>query len=428
MQIADRILSISLFSLVISFSGFSQVNQDNIYSRFGLGDIVNGASGTERAMGGAGIAVRTKGVINFLNPAALTAIDTMSFILDIGLQSKFTYAQTSQTYSSLNDINAGHLAMGFPISRWWKTSLSLMPYSTLGYSIRDTTTIKGSYNLVDNFYSGSGGTNAFTWGNGFKIFKNFSIGFNAVYLFGTMQNNQYNDFNINVQSNTNYSTTTFQSSTLIGGFYGNVGFQFSDTVAKKYLVTIGGTYGPKARVGARTDLYVKNELSVSSTSRVDTVYNQAGTKSSIDIPARLGLGLSVSSEKFTFAFDYYQQNWSSASIMGVNDSLVNLRSFRAGLEYIPKYNSISNYFQRVRYRLGYHYTNTYLSLGGHQINDYGVSLGFGFPFRNSPTILNLSFEVGRRGTTADNLVMETYGIIYLNIALGDVWFLKRVFE
>jgi len=428
MHIKARIIAISLFSFIIRFSGISQVNQDNIYSRYGLGDIVNGASGTERAMGGSGIAVRSRNVINFLNPAGLTTIDTMSFILDIGLQSKFTYAQTSQFSSSLNDLNAGHLAMGFPITRWWKTSLSLMPYSTLGYSLRDTTTVKGSYTLVDNYYTGSGGTNAITWGNGFKIFKNLYLGYNVVYLFGTMQNTQYNDYNINIQSNTNYSTTTFQSNTIIGGFYGNVGFQFTDTLAKKYIVTIGGTYGPNAKVGARTDLFVKNELTVSSTNRSDTVYNKAGSKSNIDIPARMGLGMSVSNEKFTFAFDYFQQNWSSGSVLGAGDSLVNLRSFHAGLEYIPKYNSISSYLARVRYRIGYHYTNTYLNLAGHQINDYGVSLGFGFPFKSSPTMLNISFELGRRGTTANNLVMETYGMIYLNIALGDIWFIKRTFE
>ena len=90
MQIKIRNFSLSLFFFLLSFSGFSQVNQNNIYSRFGLGDLVNNGSGTERTMGGAGIGVRTRGVINFLNPAALNAIDTLSFILDIGLQSKYS--------------------------------------------------------------------------------------------------------------------------------------------------------------------------------------------------------------------------------------------------------------------------------------------------------------------------------------------------
>jgi hypothetical protein len=428
MQIRARILAISIFSLVISFPGISQVTQDDLYSRFGLGDIVNGGSGTERAMGGAAIATRTRGIINFQNPAALNAIDTLSFILDIGLQGKYSNLKSSSQSQAFSDINAGHIAIGFPIARWWKASFSLAPYSVLGYTLKDTTTIRGSNELINNYYTGSGGTNAFTMSHGFKIYKNIYVGFNAVYLFGNLQNTQYNDFSINVQSNSYFSTTTFQTTTLIGGFYGNVGLQFSDTIAKKFVLTLGATYGPNTRVHARADQFVKTELTAASVSRTDTTYNQKGVNSNVVIPARLGLGMSIASEKFLFAFDYVQENWSSATILGVPDSLVNSRSFRAGLEYIPKYNSFTSYLARVRYRIGYHYTNTYLSLRGHQINDYGVSLGFGFPFKNSPAILNISFELGRRGTTMDNLMMENYGMIYLNIALGDIWFLKRKFE
>ena len=436
MQIRARILAISIFTLVFSFPVLSQVNQDNIYSRFGLGDIVTSGSGTERAMGGAGIAVRTRGVINFLNPAALNAIDTLSFILDIGIQGKYSSFKSTSNSAAYSDVNAGHLAIGFPICKWWKAGFSLTPYSTLGYSIKDTTTIKGNNALINNFYSGSGGTNAFTMNNGFKIYKNLYAGFGLVYLFGNMQNTVYNDYNINVQSNSYFSTTTYQTNMIVGGFYTNFGLQLSDTIAKKYVVTLGATYGPSAKVKARYDQFIKNDLVVSTTSQSDTIFNQEGVNSNIVIPARFGVGMSIVHEKFTFAFDYFQQNWSSASILGVNDSLSNTRSFRTGLEIIPKYNSFSSYLARVRYRVGYHFTNTYLSLRDpsdpsqvrHQINDYGVSLGFGFPFRNTTAILNISFEVGRRGTTMYHLIQENYAMIYMNIAIGDVWFIKRKFE
>ncbi len=437
MQIRARILSISFFTIVISFSVLSQVSQDNIYSRFGLGDIVNTGSGTERAMGGTGIALRTRGVLNFQNPAALNAIDTLSFILDIGLQGKYSKYQSSTSSSRFSDMNAGHFAIAFPVTAWWKAGLSMTPYSVLGYSVKDTTTIKGNNALINNIYSGSGGTNAVTMYNGFKIYKNLYAGFNLVYLFGNMQNTQSTDYNINIQSNSFFSTSTYQTTTIIGGFYTNFGLQVSDTIAKKFIVTLGATYGPSAKVKARYDQFIKNELAVSSTSRSDTIFNQAGVNSNIVIPARFGLGMSVVHEKFTFAFDYVQQNWSSSSILGVNDSLANMRSFRAGLEFIPKYNSFTSYLARVRYRVGYHFTNTYLSLKDpintldqtrHQINDYGVSFGLGLPFRNTPAILNISFEIGRRGTTTGHLMLENYAMIYLNLALGDVWFLKRQFE
>lgn len=436
MRIRVRILAISFFVILISFPVLSQVSQDNIYSRFGLGDIVNTGSGTERAMGGTGIALRTKGVLNFQNPAALNAIDTFSFILDIGMQGKYSSYQSSSNSSRYSDLNAGHIAIGFPIAAWWKAGFSMTPYSFLGYSVKDTTTIKGSNELINNYYTGSGGTNALTMYNGFKIYRNFYAGFSLIYLFGNMQNNQYTDHNINILSNSFFSTTTYQSNSIIGGFYTNLGLQVSDTIAKKFVVTFGATYGPSAKIRARSDLFVKNELVVSSTSRSDTIFNQAGVNSNVVIPARFGIGMSIVHEKFTFAFDYVQQNWSSSTILGVNDNLVNMRSFRAGLEIIPKYNSFTSYLARVRYRAGYHFTNTYLSLTDptdpsqprRQINDYGVSFGLGLPFRNTPAVLNISFEAGKRGTTMDHLILENYAVIYMSIALGDIWFLKRQFE
>jgi hypothetical protein len=58
----------------------------------------------------------------------------------------------------------------------------------------------------------------------------------------------------------------------------------------------------------------------------------------------------------------------------------------------------------------------------------GISLGFGIPMRKSTSMINLSLELGRRGTTAYGLLQENYGSLHVNFSMFDIWFRKRQYE
>ena len=55
------------------------------YSVFGVGDIARQGTAYNKSMGGVGIASRNNRFINYLNPAAVAARDTLSFMLDFGV-------------------------------------------------------------------------------------------------------------------------------------------------------------------------------------------------------------------------------------------------------------------------------------------------------------------------------------------------------
>src|SRR5204863_1162855 len=74
---------------------------------------------------------------------------------------------------------------------------------------------------VINTYEGTGGVNRFFIGNAFTIKKNFSAGFNASYLFGTLDRINMTDFGGNYFYNTRYTY-----STLIRDFYFDWGLQY----------------------------------------------------------------------------------------------------------------------------------------------------------------------------------------------------------
>jgi hypothetical protein len=82
----------------------------------------------------------------------------------------------------------------------------------------------------------------------------------------------------------------------------------------------------------------------------------------------------------------------------------------------------------MSYRVGIKYINSYLSLFGNDINEYGISFGFGFPIKRSQTELDLSFEIGRRGTTKDGLIQENYVNIIFGVSIDEHWFHKRKYR
>ena len=127
------------------------------------------------------------------------------------------------------------------------------------------------------------------------------------------------------------------------------------------------------------------------------------------------------------AFDYEFQQWEDTKILGKNSGLVNQSNLAAGFEYVISRNH-PKFFKRLFYRVGANYTNTYLNVDNTQLNQYGITFGFGIPNRRSKTSYNINFEYGQRGTTDNNLIKENYAIISLNLSLSDIWFYKRKYE
>ena len=74
-----------LFLMTVSVSLYAQDGTYGAYSPysiFGIGDISKEGTAFNKSMGGTGIAMRNRRFINYLNPAAVTARDTLSFMAD----------------------------------------------------------------------------------------------------------------------------------------------------------------------------------------------------------------------------------------------------------------------------------------------------------------------------------------------------------
>lgn len=425
---------IVLFLCIVMIQALkAQNNTISPYSRYGIGDVVNKNFSQSNAMGGVTIGLRTPYHLNIANPASYSAIDTLSFIFEFGLKDKITQLRTSDLDHTFNDINLEYLSVGFPVIKWWASSIGVIPFSNVGYNIKDEASLD-NIGQVNYFYEGEGGINQFYIGNSFKILRDLSVGINASYLFGSLNHNGKALF---LEQDNAFDFYTYDS-TIVGDIFLSYGMQYSLNIKNKYSLTLGAIFDNRQKINAvRT---TTSELRYGG-NIINTFQDTADREGHIILPVNLGFGLTFSDteKKFILGIDYSQQDWSKSTFFNENDSLSNSNKTALGFQFTPD-NSAPKYWKRIRFRLGGYYSSTYLNLKNQQLNDFGITFGFGLPplarqkssfyikGRKHKTSFNIGFQLGRRGTTDKDLIQENYAIISLNITLYDIWFVKRKFD
>jgi hypothetical protein len=413
-----------LFFILLSSSAIqAQIQIASPYSRFGIGDLSDNNNAWNSSMGETGIGLRSNSHVNFSNPASYTAFDSTSFLFEGGAMATRVTLTSNLQSASRNYATLGYMAFGMPVTKWWRTSIGLLPFSDVGYNVSNIDDVSG-IGRITRYYTGSGGINRLYWGNGIKIFKSLSIGLNASYLFGSMQREAKaifpdSAFFINMKTD-NYIT--------VSSLYMTYGVQYQFKIKKDIHMTAGAVFSPKTAINAKTDMIAQTFFLGSAGTEFpqDTVIQTDGYKGTIIIPAMFGLGLSCENpDKWLVGADFKWQNWKKFKAFGVSDSLVNSFQINAGAELIPNINSYSNYLKRIRYRLGFFYNSTYLDIRGKHLNEYAFSLGFGLPLRGVKTMLNIGAQVGTRGTTEANLIKETYFKVIIGFSIYERWFVKR---
>ena len=111
-----------------------------------------------------------------------------------------------------------------------------------------------------------------------------------------------------------------------------------------------------------------------------------------------------------------------------SDNLANSMKFSTGMQYTPEYNSITKYYKRMDYRIGFAYRDTPLQFGDSQLKEISVSFGFGIPIKKSRTKYDFSCILGQRGTTEDNLIQEQFVRLGLSVSYDGIWFVKRKYD
>ena len=107
------------------------------YSVFGIGELMTPGTAYNKTMGGVGIASRNARFINILNPAAVTARDSLSFMSDYSVYETNKLLRQDGRVSANNLFNINNFIISFPLFYSKPADVSMMlgikPYSYTGY-------------------------------------------------------------------------------------------------------------------------------------------------------------------------------------------------------------------------------------------------------------------------------------------------------
>ena len=429
----------TLFFLAALFAAFmwsgcamAQTSVSSPYSAYGIGNLSEVTNISSRSMGGVGIGMRDNFNVNIANPASYSGFDSTSFVFEGGASGHFITLKTDNLSESYSNATLSHLLFGFPVTKWWKSSFGMLPYSIMGYDATDIS-FSDEIGTTQFVFEGSGGITRAFWGNSVQLLKFLSVGINSSYMFGTMDRVQ----KVTFPETPNMISSLVNNAVSVNDFLFDFGAQYHNMLdsARGVQLVIGATYSPQQELNARRNQLVRSYLGDLSGVPliVDTVSMVIDEKGTVVIPQGFGAGFSLSRQnRWLIAADYKFGGWKDYRSFGESDSLTNSHTFRIGGQITPNPNSFS-YLQRVEYRLGGKYNQSYLNLRNEQITGFGLSFGLGLPvvsnmIRRTRSSLNIGFEVGRRGTLGNGLIQENYINFHVGISIYEWWFFKRRYK
>lgn len=428
LETKTKIIYLIVFICLIGASQLmSQSNISTPYSAYGLGQLSDANNIRNKSMGNIGIGTRDIFSVNILNPASYSAFDSLSFIFEGAVYGHNTTLKTTKNEESITSVTFGHLMMGFPVTNWWRSSIALLPYSEMSYSVTDIVH-KENIGTTQFVFEGEGGMTKFNWGNAFRPIDNLSVGINASYLFGTLDRVSKVTFPDSI-----YMINTLSNNVLkIKDIDLEFGVQYHSKLKDKYNIVIGATYHPETDLNTTKDNMVRSyKGSVGSYELIiDTLRRDYGENQNVVFPQTIGVGFSVANEnKWMVGFDYKYEEWEKFESFNTFDSLTNSHQFKFGSHVIPSATSFS-FFKRVDYRFGAYYELSNLSFKDEHLKSFGITFGLGLPItknaiRGAQSMLNIGFEYGKLGTTSKDLIQEDYFKVYLSASIFERWFIKR---
>ncbi len=374
------------------------------------------------SMGGIKYAWRDSRLINPANPASYTAFDSLSFLFEGALYSSISTLKSAELSEESRSASLNYLTFGFPVAKWWRASFGLLPYSNVGYQVVQENEIE-NVGMARFLNDGSGGLNQVYFGSGIKINDNLSIGANASFVFGTIDRG----VSVTFPDSGFYMSTRVDNSIAANDFMFSYGLQYTKPMKNDLSYTLGLTFSNQTKLRADKDYLVRSFYGEQSNVRFyrDTIQYSTGIKGDIILPSSIGAGIVLQkTDKWLLGADFTWQNWKNFKQFGRSDSLDNRVTLSLGGQFTPDKYSIFSYWERLTYRFGFRYTNSSLNLEGNQLQEYGISFGVGFPVWKSRSNMNLGVELGRWGTTKDNLIQENFIRFIFAISIYENWFVK----
>ncbi|AZJ33636.1 MULTISPECIES: hypothetical protein [Tenacibaculum] len=400
----------------------AQRNSASPYSYFGIGESFEAVTVEQASMGGIGVAMKDYHHLNFTNPASNADLKAATYA--IGGSLTFLTVKEQNASQTGNSTNLRYISLGFPVGKNAGLSIGLQPFSSVGYSLLND---ENADNVT--LFTGEGGANKIYASYGMYVYKGLSIGAEAGFIFGSIDNSV-----LNQRADVALATKHEESFNLRGGQF-KLGIQYKTELKNKLQLSTGASFI------LSTDLSAKGSEKMYSLS-----FNGSGQEvprnelfnrtlnGNINMPLKsiYGFGLGKENKWYVGINQEFQTALESNSVFiadGSSHKYEDSNKFAIGGYFIPKINSISSYWDRVTYRAGLRFEDTGLLVkttdNFTSVKDFGINVGLGLPLPRQLSNVNIGFEYGQRGTTNNNLIKEDYFNVRLSLSLNSIkWFQK----
>lgn len=411
--------------LLFSVNSFTQENNISPYSFFGIGQINEPRTVKEQSTG-VSAALNSTHKLYFANPASLASLRFTTYTL--GAANNYTIIDDGANTQSSSAFGLSYLALGFPIGKKAGAAFGIQPFSKVGYNITDKY-INSDNQTESNLHRGFGRINRVFIGYGHKLPYNISVGAEISYMFGSIERTiLWRNLDRLDRLATHYKTET-----AVNGFAMKLGAQHNYKINDDLELKSGISFLLENKFD-----YVGNENLISALNSTnseviiprDEIFNREFI-GEVKNPLKTIVSVGVGKQNKWFAgveYEFHEATLFSDSFTQRNNIVnhINYSNIGFGGFYIPKAESITNYWDRVTYSAGLHLKQTGLEINNKAIQDFGMSFGVSLPSKRQLSNVNLGFDIGKRGEIDNNgLIQENYYNFRVSLSLNDKWFRKR---
>lgn len=439
----NLLLAVAL-ALGAALSVHAQTNGVNSsYSRFGMGLLCDPSQAAGRSMGGVGQGLRSGGRINTLNPASYSAVDSITFLFDVGMSLSRTAMVQTGTRQVAHNAAFDYVSASYRLAPRLGMALGFRPFSKIGYNFSQdsgvtTDAVSGDEIRQSLEYAGSGGVNECFAGVGWQpfrkgFFSSFSIGANVGFMWGEIVNATVQSFIVDGdKASSGFSSLSTLYDSQPRTWKADFALQFRHVLNPKNRLTVGATVG----IGHVINCDAKM-LRISNSG--DSIISSTSNAYELPMTYNVGVGWEYA-ERLLVAADFTFEQWSECQtpqlqIKG-NDvrydpatgGYSNRMRFCLGAEYVPaRYDRA--YFRRINYRLGANYTSPYLKINGQDgPSEYGVTAGVGLPVLSARSYINVGLQWVHRKPSVSTMITENIYCINLGVTFNERWFQKWKFR
>ena len=426
--------------LLLSIAGLAQEGSSSPYSFYGIGESRFKGTAENRSM--AGLMIFPDSIhMNIQNPASYSSLRLTTFTVGGSLSTTKMHTETQDSDARRTTLD--YFAVGLPMGKLG-VGFGLVPLTSVGYRIQSKE-IESNGLETTKSARGTGGVNRAFIGASYEIMPNFRAGLDFAYNFGNVET-------VSLQRATVVQLGSRETNTSqLSGASFTAGLSYDTKISEKLRLYTGMTYAPESTIKSDNVRQIATiqflQLGGEQVSGIPFDGPVKATK--LKIPSKFTFGAGIgevrkwsigaevalqqsAGQSKTFA-PYKNPDDEQTEGEDAVDELPNVHfdnsiRYNFGGYYIPKYNSFSNYFNKITYRAGIRYETTGLVITNKTIEDRALTVGLGLPVPGSFSNINVGVEIGKRGTIYNGLIREDYLNFFVGLSLNDKWFVKRKYD